>query len=206
MAKKLVLFSLRLLMLNVVADIIVAMVFYAIQNEIAQICIDAFFVLVLWYFVWRDAMNIGLKDSQKDKISNQSKAEENNDAQRRKNAFVPWFGFAAGFISQIPTFVLAVVLVFLNQDGVLNTVLKLVINLLNFYVLYIQNSMRALFPFVFVIASVLFCVVSGLAYLSGPREMKRIETIIERNLARGARRVQDEWKAEKKRKKHGNRR
>jgi hypothetical protein len=200
MAKKFILFSLRLLLLDVVAVIVVA-IFIGISNDIVQICIDALFAFVLWYFVWRDALSAGLKDAQKDKIvAKRVEAESYVPQGDEGKMFKPWFGFMTGLVSQVPTLILVVILAVINPDSTLYGILRPVTLFWNYNYLYIEASMPALFPYFYVIPSLLFCLVSGLAYLNGPREMKRIETIIERNVAKGARRVQDEWKAEKRRK------
>jgi hypothetical protein len=211
MAKKFILFSLRLLLLNVVAVIVVA-IFLGIANNIVQICIDALFAFVLWYFIWRDALNAGLKDAQKDKIIAKRVEAENYVPQGDEGRmFKPWFGFLTGLAAQTPTLILVVILATIDPGSTLYGILKPVTLFWNYNYLYIGSAMpEALFPYFYILPSLLFCLVSGLAYLNGPRELKRIETIIERNVAKGARRVQDEWKAEKRRKgaqkRQGNRR
>lgn len=198
MAKKLILFALRLLMLNVVAVFIVA-IFFMIENKIIQLCVDALFIFALWYFAWRDSVNIGLKDAQKDKIIKRRVETENYVPQGNEGKlFRPWLGFIAGLISQAPTLLLVIILVIANSESPLHNILTPVINIWNYNYFYIENSIPATFPYIYAIASLLFCAVSGLAYLNGPNELKRIETVIERNKAKKPRRVQDEWAAAKK--------
>ncbi len=142
-----------------------------------------------------------------------------------KRTYKKWFGFAGGLLAQTPAAILLIITCFMDKPSVIsntNTVYNILMPIVSAWYItyssiitylrdYLANyGIPYILPYFMFIFVALFALFSGLAYLHGPAVDKKIETIIERNVARGARRVQDEWKAEKRRKnmqkKQGNRR
>lgn len=196
MVKRLILFALRLLLLVIVADIIGA-ILISIQNTTINWIIDILLTFTLWVFVWMDAVGYGQKDIKKDK-SIRHRVEENGYKPEGEEGrmFLPWFGFAAGLIAQIPAFVLILGICFASQP--VSVWLTPLLNLWNLSALHILTSLAGSHVFVYLVPPILFAAVSGTGYLNGPAQQKRLETIIERNKARKAKRVQDDAKSKKK--------
>lgn len=199
MVKRLILFALRLLLLNVIAGIL-ALIFANIDNTVVQFCIEGVVALLLWAFVWSDASNKGYEHVRTDR--NNLKAVEAGkpeaEAASLKKTYIPWFGFAAGAIAQIP--VLALIVAYL-MAGSTESLLYPILNMANIhFAIFAQQVLMPIYPFFYLLTALLFIVIAGLGYLNGPAKQRRLETIIERNKARKAKRVQDEIKANQKRK------
>jgi hypothetical protein len=201
MAKRLTMFSLRLLLLIIVADVLAA-ILMGIENVAVQWGIDILLTLSLWVFVWMDAVSYGQKDFKKDKLI-KNRVEETGCKPEGEEGrmFKPWFGFVAGLIAQIPAFLLMLGIIFTNDS--VRVILTPLLNLWNLSNIHILLSVSGFLVFAYVVPPILFAVVSGLGYMNGPAQQKRLEIIIERNKTKKARRVQDDLK--KKQKKGQNR-
>ena len=195
MAKRLVLTALRLLLLNIVAAVIV-LFFLGIENAIVQISIESLFAVVLWIFVWLETAGKGQNDVKKDKIIKlKQQSPDAGQFTAEPLQFKPWFGFAAGALSQLPT-IGVIVAYFIVDATTAESILKPVLNVMNINYVHISNMLN-FFPFFYLIPSLVFITVAGLGYLNGPAQQRRLETIIERNKAKKAKRVQDDLKAKK---------
>lgn len=195
MAKRLIVSAFRLFVLNIVAAFIV-LFFLGIKNDIIQICVESLFVLVLWVFVWLELSGSGQNDVKKDKIIRKRMEQADGKGDIEPLQFKPWFGFAAGAISQIANIGL-VIAYYVVGTQTADSILKPVLNIININLVFISNQ-TGLFPIIYLLASMVFLTVSGLAYLNGPAQQRRLETIIERNTAKKAKRVQDDLKNKKK--------
>jgi hypothetical protein len=197
MAKKLTLFSLRLMMLNFVS-IFIMLLLSMWQNNIYQWAITIFLTFVLMYFVWRDSETAGQKDIHNDKIIKKRVADGYTPSGYEGRAFKKWFGFAAGLLAQVPA---AVLLIIACVSPALNGIVLPIAKLWYFsYISIITIIPAAAVPYFMFLFVVLFSLIAGLAYLNGPSVDRKIEIIIERNKAKKPRLVQDEWKAAAKKK------
>jgi hypothetical protein len=198
MAKKLTLFSLRLMLLNFIS-IIINLLLSMWSNTIYQWIITALVTFLLWLFVWMDAINIGQKDTQKDKIAKRKMAEEGQAAEGKvEPVYLKWFGFAGGILAQAPALILLIIACFLDRQTVLYNVFLPALRAWYFSYSQILVSFEGALPYLLFLFPVLFAVVAGLGYLNGPAQQKKMETIIERNKAKKAKRVQDDAKNKKK--------
>jgi hypothetical protein len=197
MAKNLILFGLRLLLLNVIA-VILALIFITIESMVVQYIIEGLLAVVLFIFVWSDAANKGFDHVKRDKNIQKSIEADKAATVPPGKTYVPWFGFAAGLVSQLPLIVLIVLYFFFS--GNTQQVLLVLINFCNYNYLYLSEALKPAFPFVYLAASAVFVLMAGLGYLNGPAKQRRLETIIERNKSKKAKRVQDEIKQNQKRK------
>lgn len=196
MAKRLTLFSLRLLLLVIVADVIAA-ILVAIPNPTINIIIDILLTLCLWVFVWMDAVNYGQKDFKKDKMIQHRVAETGYAPTGEEGKlFKPWFGFVAGLLSQIPAFLLIIAIIFGSKE--INGWLEPFRNIWNLICVHIFTPLAATQSLLYLVPSIMISIVAGLGYLNGPSQQKRLETIIERNKMKRAKRVQDDAKNKKK--------
>lgn len=196
MVKRIALFSLRLMMLNIVAFIITFFLI-GIENAVVQWIISALMTFVLWLFVWVDCRNRGQKDVQKDKIIRRKVEQEGYVPERGEGGeYVWWFGFAAGLAAQAPALLLLLASLFVN-DAV-RVILFAVERVWFLTYAQVMMTLEGALPALFFAFIALFSVVSGLAYLTGPAQQRKLETIIERNKARKAARVQDDKKNKKK--------
>jgi len=198
MAKKLTLFALRLMLLNFVS-IFIMMILSMWDNNVYLWVITFFMTFVLFYFVWRDAEAIGQKDSHNEKIRNKKIAEEGTvPSGDTGGIYKKWFGFAAGLLAQAPAVILLTIACFLDKSSVFYNSMMPIIRLWYFTYSSIVLAFINVLPYLMFLFVALFSLVAGLAYLHGPAVDKKIETIIERNKAKKPKRVQDEWKAAKK--------
>jgi hypothetical protein len=216
MAKKLTMFALRLALLNLVSIFIMGIMITISNNSIFQWVVTALITFALMYIVWRDSENVGQRDYHCDKIINRRMAEENYSPQGREGStFRKGFGFAGGFLAQAPAFILLVISGFQDRQSVSNGTNAVFYTLMPVtrawyltyagVVTYADNFFTAIhaqyfLPVVMFAFVALFSIVAGVAYLNGPAVDRRIETMIERNKAKKQKLVQDEWKAEAKRK------
>ncbi len=197
MAKRLILFALRLLLLNVIAGIL-ALIFAGIDNTVVQYFIEGFIALALWAFVWSDASNKGFDHVRRDRNSVKAIEAGKPEAASPYKNYIPWFGFVSGAIAQIP--VLALIVAYLVAGGT-ETMLYPILNITNIHFAIIaQQALMPIYPFFYLLTALVFIAVAGLGYMNGPAKQRRLETIIERNKAKKAKRVQDEIKANQKRK------
>jgi hypothetical protein len=205
MAKKLILFSLRLMLLNVVS-IFVMMLLAMFSNDIYLWVVTVFMTFVLFYFVWRDSEAAGQKSIHGDRLVQRRMAQEeyapSGDEGRQ---FRKWYGFAGGALAQSPAVVLLLIACIARSGSPVFSIVVPVARIWYFTYLSLSTFFDTVLqpdalPYVMFLFAALFSVVAGLAYLHGPAVDKKVETIIERNKAKRPRKVQDEWAAEAKRK------
>lgn len=201
MTRKLLMFSLRLFFLGIVSIVISWLLLFVIDNDVFQWAMTGFLTFVLWIFVWVDSSNIGQKDVQKDKIT-QRKTEQDSCAPGvgEGREFKKWFGFAAGMTAQIFGYALAALLAFgfsLLIQQPWSSALPIGLKIWNMTYLQAFATFENLAVYLFILCPVLFSIVTGLGYLNGPAQQRRLETIIERNKAKKAKRVQDDLKNKK---------
>lgn len=199
MAKRLLSFSLRLLFLNFVALILGLIVMLPLlgiwKNDVYMWFVCLLFSFLWFLFIWLDSVGLAQKNIQRDKIIARKVAEDHYVPQGDEGKlYAPWHGFVVGLISQIPALV---VIVFTFFTGPLEwpwLVIK------GWYIIFSQSyvAFESALPFLFLIYPIVLACVSGLAYLNGPAQQRRLETIIERNTAKKAKRVQDDLKNKKK--------
>lgn len=198
MAKKLTMFSLRLMLLNFIS-IIVTLLLSMWNNTIYQWVVTALVTFLLWIFVWMDAVNIGQKDTQKDKIAKRKKVEGGVAPEGKEEpAYHKWFGFAAGLLAQVPALIALIAACFMNNQSVPYNIILPILRAWYFTYSQIMVTFEGAIPYLLFLFPVLFALVAGLGYINGPAQQKRMETIIERNKARKAKRVQDDAKNKKK--------
>lgn len=199
MAKRLTVLALRLMLLNLVSTIIYFITAVAWDNAIFQLVINCILTLTLLYFVWNDSSNTGQKDIQKDKIILRKMSEENYvPSGNEGKMYTKWFGYMAGLLTQTPALIVIVFLCFLDTESL---AYQIMIPLTRaWFITYSQIyiNFESALPYLFFIFPIIFTLVSGLAYTTGPAKQKRLEVIIERNNAKKAKRVQDEKKNKKK--------
>lgn len=196
MAKRLLSFSLKLLFLNVVAVFIGIFVMFPVaslwKNDVFEWFVSLLFAFLWFLFIWMDSGNLAQKNIQRDKIINRKVQEEAYVPRGDEGRFyATWHGFLAGFLSQLPALILIIVTFFI--DG-LDWIVK------GWYVIFFKsyNAFENALPYLYLAYPILLACVSGVAYLNGPALQRRLETIIERNKAKKARRVQDDLKNKKK--------
>ncbi len=213
MVKKLFSFAGRLLMLNAIAVLLAVFIMLPIisnwNNVVFGWIITILFSLVMLGLVWVDAVNSGTKDAKNDKIAR--KVYEEGTPRTEKSpqlVYRKWFGFAGGALAQAMAYAFIAILAyvlnathalggFLAEDSwaaIMTTGLKLWnMTYLNAFLSF-EKAALVLFPVFFL----LFVLSAGLGYLNGPVQQRRLETIIERNKARKAKRVQDDLKNKQK--------
>jgi hypothetical protein len=201
MAKRLTLLSLRLLALNAIIILVAVFIMTPLMgiwdNAAYHWFITILFSFLLWLFAWLDSVNASVKDVKNDKITKKTFAEGSLQSGKEPVLlYSNWFGFAAGILSQAPVLIIVIVTCFANEP--LRTTLSILLRVWNITYLQVYNSFAGALPYLFLLFPVLFSVACGLAYLNGPVQQQRMETIIERNKARKAKRVQDEKKGQKK--------
>jgi uncharacterized protein YacL len=213
MVKKLFSFAGRLLMLNAIAVLLAVFIMLPIisnwNNAVFGWIITILFSLVMLGLVWVDAVNSGTKDAKNDKIARKVLEEGAGGTEKSPQlVYRKWFGFAGGALAQAMAYIFVAILAyvlsathalsgFLAEDSwaaILTTGLKLWnMTYLTAFMTF-ENAAPVLFPVLFL----LFVLSSGFGYLNGPVQQRRLETIIERNKARKAKRVQDDLKNKKK--------
>jgi 4-amino-4-deoxy-L-arabinose transferase-like glycosyltransferase len=205
MAKKLTLFSLRLMLLNVVS-IFIMLLMALWQNDIYQWIITVFVTFALMYFAWRDAEAVGQKDFHNDRLVRRRAEEEKQEPTGNEGRlYKKWFGFAAGLLSQVPAIILLAIACIVTSKSALFDALVPITRVWYFSYLHIMTLCDSVLvqdalPYIMFLFAIAMSVVAGLAYLHGPAVDKKLETIIERNKAKKPMRMQDEWALEKKRK------
>lgn len=197
MAKRLTMFSLRLMLLNFIS-IFVTLILSLWDNTVYQWAISAFVTFLLWLFVWMDAVNIGQKDVQKDKIARRKLADEGKEPAESDLTYKKWFGFAAGLLAQVPAVILLAAACFMGDQSKLYGIFMPIVRAWYFTYAQLMVAFEAAMPYLAFVFPVIFAVVSGLAYLNGPNQQRRLETIIERNKSKKAKRVQDDLKNKKR--------
>ncbi len=199
MAKRLITFSFRLLFLNLVAFLLGIIVMVPLLGVWDSVWFKWFLSLLfsfLWFmFIWLDTVGFAQKNIQKDKIIARKIAEEQYVPQgdEGKN-YAPWHGFLIGLLSQIPSLIVIVISFFHGLQEWPTLVLR------GWYIIFFQSyvTFEGALPYLFLVYPIILACVSGLAYLNGSVQQRRLETIIERNKARKAKRVQDDLKNSKK--------
>lgn len=213
MVKKLFSFAGRLLMLNAIAVLLAVFIMLPIisnwNNAVFGWIITILFSLVMLGLVWVDAVNSGTKDAKNDKIARKVLEEGTAGAEKSPQlVYRKWFGFAGGALAQTMAYVFIATLAYIlfathALDGFfaensLAAIMTTGLKLWNMTYLNAFMTFEKATPALFIIFFLLFASAAGLGYLNGPVQQQRLETIIERNKARKAKRVQDDLKNKKR--------
>ena len=207
MAKRILTMALRMLSSNVLVMLIGLFLLASLSTfltdvAIYQWAITAVFAVLMWVILWLDTSGQGQKDVQKDKILKRRQAlPDYSPAPEDELRYFPWLGFAAGFAAQLPVVLLVLVAGFFSRDSVVYIVINVLLRSWNIMYLQVFTALEGAQPWVFLLFPVIFSLVAGLGYRTGPSQQARMEVIIERNKTRAARRVQDDKKKAQMRKK-----
>lgn len=207
MAKRILTMALRMLSSNVLIMLVALFVLLPLSQYLTNVplyqwALTGVFAVLMLVLLWFDTGNQGQKDVQKDKIL--KRRQEQPDyvpSPEDKPHYTPWLGFAAGFAAQSPFFLMALVAGFLSHDSVIFATLNAILRFWNVMYLNAYVSFPNALPWLFLLFPVIFSLIGGFAYRTGPVQQARMEVIIERNKTRAARRVQDDKKKAQMRKK-----
>ncbi len=196
MTKRLAKFAFKLLSVHALMTLLTFFImpglFGISTNAVYLWCITAFFAAGLWLLVWYDAANAGQKDVQKDKIIARRMEQDENYVPQGEDGklYQSWMGFVAGFLAELPALLLTVVA--LVSAGQLQDILTLALAIWNVPYQQVLNTLSGLQPALFLVFPVVYALVAGFGYRSGPAKQRRTETIIERGKNRKARLVREE--------------
>ena len=171
-------FALNLLGIDLMAMLIFYLAVISLvgisEHEAWQWAVTGISTLILWGLVWMVSASRGKKDVDNDALYEKRKAINPNLMVDKY--YEGWKGFVAGIMAKTPAIILLIVHLFIKDNGITDMILRLY-----FGVHFKAISLWGPAPLAIVSYILLFSVVCGLAYRTGPAQRQKVLTIIKRN-------------------------